>query len=495
MVSNGLDVKCPIKRKEKVLRSIVPVVLSGGAGSRLWPVSRQSHPKPFMTLADGQTLLEKTYARIAMLKERFNGSNLLSVLTVTNRDYFFMSKDELAKTGLEGIFLLEPVGRNTAGAITVAAAAALSIDPEAILLVLPADHLVQNGLAFFETVNQAIQLAEDGHLVTFGIVPDRPETGFGYIKKGASLGTGFIAEDFVEKPNLETATHYLECGNFLWNSGMFCFEARTLLEQMKKFSPDVASSALLAWQNVHKSGYAGVELAEPDFIKIPDISVDFALMERSDKVAVIEADFGWSDVGSWQAIKELVGPDSQGNRALGDAVFVNSTDTFVQSEGRLVAAVGVNDVMIIETSDAILVAESSHAQDVKKVVELLKKMGHQSVKSHATVIRPWGSYSVLEVGLGYKIKRIEVRPEASLSLQSHHHRCEHWIVVNGIAKVFNGDTEFCLQANQSTYIPAGHKHRLSNAGEEPLVLIEVQTGKYLGEDDIVRFEDKYGRTL
>lgn len=467
--------------------ALISVVLSGGAGTRLWPASRESHPKPFMKLADGETLIQKTYARVKAL-----GSE---VLTVTNRDYYFMSRDEQDKVAINGGFLLEPFGRNTAPAIALAARmVAETRGSDSVMLVLAADHLIEDQLGFASAVTEAMALAEQGYLVTFGIVPTAPETGFGYIERGESLATGNKVARFVEKPDLETAQGYVSSGKYLWNSGMFCFKAGVFLAELAKHAPEVAEAVDACWtemQGVPSSRMA--EIPAECFKRAPDISIDYAVMEKSDKVAVVPGDFGWSDIGSWNAIRDLVAPDAGHNRALGEAIFVEASNTFVQSEDRLVAAVGVRDLMIIDTPDALLVAHPDKSQDVKKVVAKLKQDGHDAFKLHRTVARPWGTYTVLQEAPGFKIKRIEVKPGASLSLQMHHHRSEHWVVVSGTARITNGDSEIVIEANESAYIPAGQKHRLENPGTTPCVMIEVQCGAYLGEDDIVRFEDRYGR--
>lgn len=466
---------------------VFPVVLSGGAGSRLWPASRESHPKPFMKLADGESLLEKTYRRAAELGKE--------VLSVTNSDYYFLSRDEQAKANILGSFLLEPCGRNTAPAIALAAHyIADQHGPDAIMLVLAADHLIQDQMAFAVAVDQAVELAKMDNLVTFGIIPKTPEVGFGYIERGAVLGPGNRVERFVEKPDSATAQRYLESGRFLWNSGMFCFKAIVLLEELAKHSPEVAGPVDVCWHAMKQSKELKMaEIPREFFSIVPDISIDYAVMEKSNKVAVIPGDFGWSDIGSWNAMRDLVKHDRYQNRALGEVIFVDTKNTFVQSEDRLVAAVGVDNIMIIDTPDALLVAHPDKAQEVKKVVEQLKNGNHEAYKLHRTVSRPWGTYTILEEAPGFKIKRIEVKPGASLSLQMHHHRSEHWVVVNGTAKITNGDEEILVHSNESTYIPAGQKHRLENPGRVPCVMIEVQCGSYLGEDDIVRFDDRYGR--
>lgn len=469
------------------MSSLISVVLSGGAGTRLWPASRESKPKPFMKLADGQTLIEKTYARTKAL-----GSN---VLTVTNRDYYFMSRDELERVGITGGFLLEPFGRNTAPAIALAAKLIEATEAaDAVMLVLAADHLIGDEVGFATAVEKASKLAEENYLVTIGIVPTAPETGFGYIERGESLGSCNKVDRFVEKPDSETAKAYVSSGKYLWNSGIFCFRPAVLLTELVEHAPEVAKAVEACWVAMQPViDNQMVEIPAEFFKNTPDISIDYAVMEKSANVAVVPEVFGWSDIGSWNAVRDLVEPDAIQNRALGEAIFVDSANTFVQSEDRLVATVGVNDLLIIDTADALLVAHSDKAQDIKKVVAQLKKGGHDAFKFHRTVARPWGTYTVLEESPGFKIKRIEIKPGSRLSLQMHHHRSEHWVVVKGMAKITNGDDEILIQANESTYIPAGQKHRLENPGAIPCVMIEVQCGWYLGEDDIVRFADCYGR--
>jgi mannose-1-phosphate guanylyltransferase len=473
---------------------LIPIILSGGAGTRLWPVSREAHPKPFIQLPDGESLLQKTYQRAADLE------GVSAIHTVTNRDYYFKTKDEYlaCQTQAKPVFLLEPCGRNTAPAIALAALqVAEAHSPQAKLLVLPADHLIADQAAFAAAVRAAGELADAGHLVTFGIQPTSPETGFGYIEAGENVCAGRTALRFVEKPDAAKAAEYLAAGNFYWNSGMFCFQAGALLAAMEVTCPDVLNAARACWaatQENTESATSMIELEPDSFAAQKDISIDYALMEKASNIAVVTCDLGWSDIGSWNALGEFVAPDEDGNRSLGDAVLIDTKNTFIQSEHHLVAAVGVEDLIIVDTQDAVLVAHKDKSQDVKKVVQQLKQKGHEAYRLHRTVSRPWGTYTVLEEGRRFKIKRIEVKPGASLSLQMHHHRSEHWIVVCGMARVVNGDREIFINTNESTYIPAGHRHRLENPGILDLVMIEVQSGEYLGEDDIVRFDDIYGRT-
>ncbi len=465
---------------------LIPVILSGGAGTRLWPVSRQAHPKPFMHMADGQSLLKKTLLRgLAVASDE--------VLTVTSRDHYFLTRDEYRGVidDRKATFILEPVGRNTAPALAMAALdIARRHGDRTKLLVLPADHLIRDIAAFKMAVASASALADDGYLVTFGIVPTRVETGFGYIRAGASIVAGARrAVAFVEKPDAVTAERYVASGEYAWNSGMFCFAAGDLLAEMEQSCPALIALARAALP----PGGAPLELARDTFGALPDISIDYAVMEKSQRVAVIPVSFDWNDIGSWKAISELDSGDSAGNQIEGPAVLIDSHNCFVQSRGRLVAAVGVNDLVIVDTGDAVLVSSREKSQAVKKVVDELKSRQHSAANVHATVIRPWGSYTVLEDAADCKVKRLVVKPGQVLSLQKHFRRSEHWTVVMGTAHVRVGDEEFILQRNQSVYIPVNTLHRLENRKAEDLCLIEVQCGDYFGEDDIVRFEDRYGR--
>ncbi|MEW6694026.1 MAG: mannose-1-phosphate guanylyltransferase/mannose-6-phosphate isomerase [Pseudomonadota bacterium] len=478
-----------------VVNALLPIILSGGAGTRLWPVSREAHPKPFIRLPDGQTLLQKTFLRAASLP------GVQRVLTVTNRDYYFQTKDEYQAltSAAESLYLLEPCGRNTAPAAALAALYAHDrIGPQTTLLILPADHLIERLDAFQEAVATAVELAQQGWLVTFGITPTAPETGFGYIEAGDPLptpvGAGRTALRFVEKPDAARAAEYLAAGRFYWNAGMFCFTAEALLDAMAATCPELLAAARAVWQQTDAAANP-IELPKAPFAELPDISLDYALMEKAAKVAVVPCDLGWSDIGSWNALAALAPADEAGNRSLGEAMLVGCRNTFIQSEVHLVAAVGAEDLIIVDTPDATLVAHKDKAQEVKQIVQRLKARDHDAYRLHRTVFRPWGSYTVLEEGPRFKIKRIEVKPGASLSLQLHHHRSEHWVVVAGMAQVTNGEKEIFVGPNESTFIPAGHPHRLANPGKIPLVMIEVQCGDYVGEDDIVRLKDQYGRTV
>lgn len=470
---------------------LIPVILCGGSGSRLWPVSRETHPKPFMRMSDGNSLLQKAFLRGAILPD------VAEMMTVTNGELLTKTLDEFRQVNDRSLFVrfvLEPFGRNTAAAVAIATMLVQQHHGKAAtLLVLPADHLITDQTAFAEAVATACQLAASGRIVTFGIQPTAPETGFGYIE-----ADGHDVRRFVEKPDKPTAETYLASGRYLWNAGMFCFTAETMLTEMQTHCPDIleAVTACLA-QGVgsERDRYAALSLDRDSFANVRSESIDYALMEKTQRAAVVACSIGWSDIGSWQAIGNLTSPDAQGNRVVGEAVMENTTNCYIESAHRLVGTVGLDNLVIVDTPDALLVAHADQAQDVKKIYNRLHAAGHDASKLHRTVHRPWGTYTVLEEGPFFKIKRIEVNPHASLSLQMHHHRSEHWIVVSGTAKVVNGDQEMLLLTNESTYIPAGHVHRLSNPGIIPLQMIEVQSGQYLGEDDIVRFSDQYGRDV
>lgn len=470
---------------------LVPVILSGGAGSRLWPVSRRSWPKPFMQMGDGQSLLEKTFLRARAVAQPG------AVLTVTNQDHYFLTRDAYARTGAQatGHFLLEPFGRNTAPAVALAAlSVSRTLSPDAILLVLPADHLITDLEGFKLAVERASALARDHYLVTFGIVPTRAETGFGYIRVGGELERGGqLIDAFVEKPDLAVAQMYVQSGHYLWNSGMFAFRADALLEAMQQTCPEVlhAAEQVVSGLDWHQDA---LRLDPELFRAFPDISIDYAVMEKAARRAVIPASFDWNDIGNWKAISEIGEADEGGNRTAGSTVLVDCNNCFIQaSSNRTVAAVGVSDLVIVDTADAVLVAHRERAQDVKQVSESLLRNRHEAATVHRTVQRPWGSYTVLEDAPDCKVKRLVVLPGQILSLQMHHRRSEHWTVVSGSARVTIGERVVDLLPNQSVEIPVETRHRLENVTDQPVALIEVQCGDYFGEDDIVRFEDRYGR--
>lgn len=473
---------------------LIPVILSGGGGARLWPVSREAYPKPFIRMPDGISLLQKTLLRAANLP------SVERIITVTNREYFFMTSDEYSAADVVARhqFILEPVARNTAAAIAMAALSAIEQDLDAVMLVLPADHIIGPQSAFSDAVEKAIRLAESGHLVTFGIKPDGPETGYGYIECGDEIDPGSCdVVRFVEKPQLEAASEYVASGRFLWNSGIFCFRATEILDNLGRLAPGLYQAVSDCWMTRRAASpiadISRIDFEEEAFRKIPEISIDYAVMERAACVAVVPCEFEWSDIGSWDAMSRLHPADAAGNRTVGDILMRESRNCYVQSESRVVAAIGVEDLIVVDTADALLVMHRNRAQQVKELAQHLKLTDHHSYLQHVTINRPWGTFTVLEEGVGFKIKRIVVKPGASLSLQMHQHRSEHWVVVAGAAYVVNGSQELTVGLNESTFIPAGNKHRLSNRGMEDLAIIEVQSGPYLGEDDITRFTDDYGR--
>ncbi|OZY40470.1 mannose-1-phosphate guanylyltransferase/mannose-6-phosphate isomerase [Pseudomonas fragi] len=468
---------------------LFPIIMAGGSGSRLWPLSRQLNPKQFLPLADADfSMLQATIQRLAGL-----GAELPRL--ICNEQHRFLAAEQLRLLGLEkaGI-LLEPVGRNTAPAIALAALQACSEAEDPILLVLAADHLIKDVEAFQTCIQTALPLAQDGKLVTFGIVPTHAETGYGYIEQGIDVGVGgFKVSRFVEKPDLVTAQEYLANGSYFWNSGMFMFRASRYLEELETYRPDILAACREALaggsQDMHFT-----RVDEAAFAACPDDSVDYAVMEKTADAVMVPLDAGWSDIGSWTALWDVSDKDQQGNVFKGDVLNQQSRNTYVHADSRLVATVGLDDLVIVETKDAVLVAHKDHVQDVKKIVEQLKNGSRTEHINHREVYRPWGVYDSVDNGHRYQVKRITVKPGAKLSVQMHHHRAEHWIVVSGTARVTNGEKTYLVCENESTYIPIGQIHALENPGVIPLELIEVQSGSYLGEDDIVRFEDKYGRT-
>lgn len=466
---------------------LLPIILSGGAGTRLWPVSREAHPKPFMRIGGGKSLLLKTYERALAV------SPDCAPLIVTNRDYYLRSHDELASQEIKPQYLLEPSGRNTAPAIALAALWAVQKQPDACLLVMPADHLITDTAGFQQAAQHAEALAKDGFLVLFGIRPTSPETGYGYIEMSDQVSQQANAvKRFVEKPDVATAMSYLAQGNYVWNSGIFCFKASAILDAFGTWNPTLLDAARTVWKATRN---AGDKFDLPDsFSKLQDISIDYAVMEKAKNIAVVPGNFGWSDMGAWSAVADVLPADAQGNNCNNcTPIWIDSRNTYIDAKDRLVAAIGLDNLLIIDTPDALLVADRSKSQEVRQVVSQLKASGHEAHKIHRTAVRPWGTYTVLGEGQGFKIKRVVVKPGQSLSLQMHHHRSEHWVVVSGTANITVDDSVTLMTQNQSTYIPIGARHRLENPGITDLVLIEVQCGSYLGEDDIVRFSDSYGR--
>ena len=463
--------------------TITPVILSGGSGTRLWPLSRELYPKQLLKLVGNHTMLQDTVLRLGGLKAG-------APVVVCNDSHRFLVAEQLRLLGIKPrAIVLEPVGRNTAPAIALAAFAA---DPDALLLVLPADHVIRDVAAFQAAIALAVPAAEAGRLVTFGIVPGAPETGYGYIRRGAPQGSAYAIAQFVEKPDLARAQQFVDSGEYYWNSGMFLFKASRYLEELTAHAPDIAEAARAA-------GLA----AEPDldFVRINKAafelcrseSIDYAVMEKTADAVVVPLDAGWSDVGSWDALHQASSADADGNVFMGDIVAEDSTGCYLHAESRLVTAVGLRDHVVVETKDAIMVAPRDRVQDVKKLVARLKAEGRYEHSLHREVARPWGSYDSIDSGDRFQVKRLTIKPGAVLSLQLHHHRAEHWVVVAGTAQITRGEEVFLLEENQSTYIPLGVKHRVENPGKIPLHIIEVQSGTYLGEDDIVRFEDRYGR--
>jgi mannose-1-phosphate guanylyltransferase / mannose-6-phosphate isomerase len=468
---------------------LIPLILSGGSGTRLWPVSRRNLPKQFLSLTGEGTLFQQTVARTQKLPD------VRAPIVVASEDHRFLAADQLLESGVKGAsIVLEPMPRNTAPAIALGALKAIEQDADALLLVLPADHLIGDTKSFTDAVEQALPAAKEGWLVTFGIHPDRPETGFGYIRRAESIGdNAYRVEKFVEKPNLTTAESYLKDGGYDWNSGMFLFKASRYLEELGTHAPQM----LAAVRQAYATGHTDLDFVRVDseaFAKVPDNSIDYAVMEKTARAAVIPVNCAWSDIGSWSALWLSGEHDAQGNQREGDTMTIDTRNSLLRSHDRhMIATVGVDNLVIVSTPDATLVAHRDAAQDVKKVVDQLKASGRTEHSFHRVVHRPWGSYDSIEAGSRFQVKRIVVKPGASLSLQKHHHRAEHWIVVSGTAEVTCDENVFLLGENQSTYIPLGSVHRLRNPGKMPLELIEVQSGSYLGEDDIVRFDDVYGR--
>ncbi len=464
---------------------MIPVILSGGSGTRLWPLSRSQHPKQFLPLVSEHTMVQETVLRLLGLK------NLQPPLAVCNENHRFMMAEQLRGTGIHpaGI-ILEPVGRNTAPAIALAALTAQADDT---LLVLPADHVITDVPSFQSIVEKADKLAQQDYMVTFGIIPTAPETGYGYIRAGqATDESSFHINAFVEKPDLDTAQQYVDSGDYYWNSGMFAFKAGRYLEELEKFQPDILKACRKALENAQRD-LDFIRVDKEIFLNCPSDSIDYAVMEKTDQGIVIPLDAGWNDIGSWSALWDITDKDDQGNAVSGDVIALDTENSFLLSQSKLVVTVGIDNIVVIDTDDAVMIAAKDRVQDVKLVVDQLKDKQRSEASIHRKVYRPWGYYHSIDNGERHQTKRIVVNPGSRLSLQKHHHRAEHWIVVKGTAMVTRGDEKILLSENESTYIPLGVTHCLENPGVIPLEMVEVQSGSYLGEDDIVRFKDDYGR--
>ena len=477
---------------------IFPIILSGGSGSRLWPVSREHYPKQFLNLhKDDRSLLQEAAERLK------NVENTNAPMVVCNEEHRFLVAEQLHQIGFKSAqIVLEPCGRNTAPALALAALVAQQQNDDAEMLVMPADHVIKDEQAFAAAVAKGLALAHNGKLVTFGITPDAPQTGYGYIKRGEAVAEGYAVEAFVEKPDLNRAQQYLESGQYLWNSGIFLFKASDYLAALAEFAPDILDACQRAY-NARSEDLDFIRVDQAAFAECRNESIDYAVMEHTQQAAVVPMDPGWSDIGAWDALHALkASADKEsGNAVHGDVMLHDTHNSLIHSESRLVAAVGVNNLVIVETDDAVLVADRHQAQDTKLIVNALKAAGRKESQSHQRVYRPWGNYRTMVLTNSFQVKEIVVNPGAKLSLQMHHHRAEHWVVVKGTAKVTQGEghgdlsklRSFLLSEDESTYIPLGTVHRLENPGVIPLHLIEVQTGSYLGEDDIVRYNDEYGR--
>ncbi len=465
---------------------MIPIILSGGSGTRLWPLSRKMYPKQFLSLLHDETMLQKTLSRL-------DGLEHIAPIVVCNDEHRFIVAEQARQIGIEDLsIILEPFGKNTAPAIAVAAIHAAELADDPVLLVLSADHEITDEKAFCGAVRQAQPLADAGKLVTFGIVPTNAATGYGYIKRGEAEGNGFVVDQFVEKPDPDTAEEYLATGEYYWNSGMFMFKAQAYLKELEKFKPDMVTNCRRAVGNIREDiGF--LRLDPQAFGKCESDSIDYAVMEKTDLACVVPMDAGWSDIGSWSSLWDQAKKDKAGNTTQGDVITTNTENSFVHAESRLVATVGIKDLVIVETHDVVLVADREQAQEVKQIVEQLKEEQREEENFHRIVYRPWGSFDSVDEGDRYKVKRITVSPGARLSKQKHHHRAEHWVVVKGTARVFRNDEIFDLHENESVFIPVGATHYIENPGNIPLEIIEVQSGSYLGEDDIVRFDDIYGR--
>ena len=469
------------------MTTLIPVILSGGAGTRLWPLSREMYPKQLLALTGKNTMLQDTATRLAGI------AGAKGAIVVCNDAHRFTVAEQIRALGFEAsAILLEPVGRNTAPAVALAALKALEIDPEATLVVAPADHVIRDAQVFQQAAQIAAALAEDGKLVTFGIVAHAPETGYGYIRRGEGRGPSYPVAQFIEKPPLDLARQFVSSGDYYWNSGMFVFKASRYLAELQALAPDILDAVKSAYLAA-KRDLDFVRIDKAAFEKCRSESIDYAVMEKTKDAVVLPLDAGWSDVGSWSSLFDALPSDEEGNVLIGDVTVFDTHDCYVHSTSQLVTAVGMDDHIIVETKDAVLVAPKDRVQDVKELVAKLRKSGRTEPALHREVFRPWGSYDSIDAGDRFQVKRLSVKPGGVLSLQMHHHRAEHWIVVSGTARITCDEKTFLLSENQSTYIPVGSTHRIENPGKVALHIVEVQSGSYLGEDDIVRFEDNYGR--
>lgn len=470
----------------KTEQLLIPVIMSGGSGTRLWPLSRHARPKQFLALTNTQSLLQETIMRLKGLKAQ-------EPIIICNEDHRFLVAEQLREINQKATILLEPIGKNTAPAIALAAFDVAKKNPNGILLVLAADHVIKDIRVFEQSITKAIALAQQDYLVTLGIVPTIPEIGYGYIEQGDLLGDrGYQVKQFIEKPDIEKAKQYLASGKYYWNSGMFIFSASTYLAELKKYQPDIYQYC----QQAMASTSVDLDFTRIDkqtFIKCPTESIDYAVMEKTEKAAMVTLEAGWSDIGSWATLWEVAAKDSNGNALKGDVLTKQTTNSLVYATNRLVTTLGVDNLVVVETKDAVLVASKDKIQQVKAIVNKLQQQNRGEVVAHTKVYRPWGFYDSIDIGERHQVKRITIKPGAKLSLQKHHHRAEHWVIVRGTAKIIKGSETYLLTEDQSTYIPIGEIHSLENPGKISLELIEVQSGSYLGEDDIIRLEDRYGR--
>jgi len=468
---------------------IIPVIIAGGSGTRLWPLSRALYPKQLLDLVNEHTMLQDTVLRV------IDFENAGSPIILCNEDHRFVVAEQLQAINVgDASIILEPIGRNTAPAVTIAALKALTLDSDPLILVLPADHFIQNVEAFHKAIGKGLSFAENGDLITFGIVPDGPETGYGYIKKEAipEKSEAYTIEEFVEKPDIETAQKYINSGEYYWNSGMFLFKASRVLEELEKFVPDIVNSCKAAFED-GETDLDFFRLDENSFKACPSDSIDYAVMEKTEVGVMVPLKAGWSDIGSWDALWQIGKKDNKKNVVHGDVLIKNVKNSFFHADNRLIAAVGLENHIVVETADAVLISPRNRVQDVKQLVEKLKKKKREETLYHRKVFRPWGSYETIDTSERFQVKKLTIKPDGKLSLQKHHHRSEHWVVVKGIASVTKGDEKFILSEDESTFIPIGVPHRLENKEKTTLQIIEVRTGDLIGEEDIVRIDDAYGR--